>query len=139
MISSTQMAYCFVTGGVYLLVLGLLLEFVSHRLKLTASIPAEWVEESGGIWLVLFFVMEFLFFVAIPTISYSFFYLIVPFSGIKAGLSATLFAFTLGAVPLVMSLSVRIKLPMPYLLFLLLGYLLKLGGCMAIIGYLYTL
>ena len=83
--------------------------------------------------------MEFLFFVTIPTVSYSFFYLIVPFSGIKAGMAATLFAFTLGAVPLVMSLSVRLKLPMQYLLFLLLSYLVKLGGSLAIIAYLYTL
>jgi hypothetical protein len=90
-------------------------------------------------WWILLLLMEFLFYVTIPTVSYSFFYLVVPFSGIRAGLAATLFAFVLGAVPIAMGLSVRVKLPMPYLMFMLLGYLLKLGGALAIIGYLYTL
>lgn len=139
MISATQMLYCFVTAGVYLLVLSIVLEFVCRKLRLRAGIPAELIEESAAVWQVLFFIMEFLFFVVIPTLSYSFFYLIMPFSGIKAGLAGTLFAFTLGAVPIVMGLSMRIKLPMPYLLYTLLGYLLKLGGSMAVIGYLYTL
>jgi hypothetical protein len=139
MISTTQMAYCLMAGGVYLLVLSVILEFLTRRLKLLSGVPAAILEESGGGWLVMFFIMEFLFFVAIPTITYSFFYLIVPFSGIKAGLAATLFAFTLGAVPVMMGISVRLRLPMHYLLFVLLGYLLKLGGSMAVIGYLYTL
>jgi len=139
MISGTQMLYCLVSGGVYLLIATLALEFISKKMKLLRGLPSEILEDSGGVWLVLFFIMEFLFFVTIPTVSYSFFYLIVPFSGVKAGMAATLFAFTLGALPLVMSLSVRIKLPMQYLLFLLLGYLIKLGGSLAIIAYLYTL
>ena len=133
------MLYCLVSGGIYLLIATLILELMSKKMKLLGGVPSEIIEEAGGVWLVLFFIMEFLFFVAIPTISYSFFYLIVPFSGIKAGMAATLFAFTLGAVPLVMSLSVRLKLPMQYLLFLLLGYLIKIGGSLAIIAYLYTL
>jgi len=139
MISTTQLLYCLVTGGVYLLVITVVLELVCRKLKLRAALPAQMLEEAGGIWQVLFFIMEFLFFVVIPTLSYSFFYLVMPFSGVKAGLAGTLFAFTLGAVPVVMSLSMRIKLPMPYLLFMLLCYLLKLGGSMAVIGYLYTL
>ena len=133
------MLYCLISGGVYLLIATLVLELISKKTKLLSGIPSAIIEEGGGIWLVLFFIMEFLFFVTIPTVSYSFFYLIVPFSGIKAGMAATLFAFTLGAVPLVMSLSVRLKLPMQYLLFLLLSYLVKLGGSLAIIAYLYTL
>ncbi len=133
------MLYCLVSGGVYLLVATLILEFISKKMKLLNGLPSAIIEEGGGVWLVLFFIMEFLFFVTIPTVSYSFFYLIVPFSGVKAGMAATLFAFTLGAVPVVMSLSVRLKLPMQYLLFLLLGYLVKLGGSLAIIAYLYTL
>ena len=133
------MLYCLISGGVYLLIATLVLELISKKTKLLSGIPSAIIEEGGGIWLVLFFIMEFLFFVTIPTVSYSFFYLIVPFSGIKAGMAATLFAFTLGAVPLVMSLSVRLRLPMQYLLFLLLSYLVKLGGSLAIIAYLYTL
>ncbi len=139
MISTAQMIYCLVIGGIYLLVLSSIMEYLSRRLRLLGNFPRELVEASGIGWFVTFFIMEFLFFVVIPTVSYSFFYLIVPFSGVKAGLAATLFAFTLGAVPIVMGLSVRLRLPMAYLLFSLLGYLFKLGGAMAIIGYTYTL
>lgn len=139
MISTEQMIYCFVAGGIYLLLISTLLEFVIRKLKLLGNFPKELIEDTGPGWMVTFFIMEFLFFVVIPTVTYSFFYLIVPFSGVKAGLAATLFAFTLGAVPTVMNLSIRLRLPMPYLLFTLLGYLFKLGGSMAIIAYLYTL
>lgn len=139
MISTEQMLYCFLAAGVYLLLITAILEFVVRRLKLLGGFPKELVEDTGVGWMVTFFVMEFLFFVVIPTATYGFFYLIVPFSGVKAGFAATLFAFTLGAVPVVMNLSVRLRLPMPYLLFTLLGYLFKLGGSMAIIAYLYTL
>lgn len=139
MISTEQLIYCFVSGGIYLALITVILEFVIRKLKLLGNFPKELIEDTGFGWMVTFFIMEFLFFVVIPTVTYSFFYLIVPFSGIKAGLAATLFAFTLGAVPVVMGLSVRLRLPMPYLLFTLLGYLLKLGGAMAIIAYLYTL
>ena len=139
MISTEQMIYCFVAGGVYLLLVSMLLEFVIRKLKLLGNFPKELIEDTGLGWMVTFFIMEFLFFVVIPTVTYSFFYLIVPFSGVKAGLAATLFAFTLGAVPTVMNLSIRLRLPMPYLLFTLLGFLFKLGGSMAIIAYLYTL
>jgi len=48
-------------------------------------------------------------------------------------------AFTFGAVPLVMGISVRLKLPMTYLLFNLLGYFLKLSGAVLIIAYIYNL
>ena len=139
MISTTQMLYCFVAGGVYLLVATLVLEFLNKKLNLKRGISPDILEQTTGTWFVLLFLMEFLFFVAIPTISYSFLYLIVPLSGIRAGLAAALFAFTLGAVPVIMGLSVRVRLPMPYLLFTLLGYLVKLAGALAIVGYLYTL
>lgn len=139
MISTTQMLYCLVSGGVYLVLISLLLEFLSRSTDLTKGIPPVMVEKITAGWWVLLLVMEFLFYVAIPTVSYSFFYLVVPFSGVRAGLAATLYAFVLGAVPMIMALSVRVKFPMPYLLFLLLGFLLKLGGALAIIGYLYTL
>ena len=139
MISTTQMIYCFVAGGAFLLVATLILEWIGRKLNLTKGIPADLLEQTTGAWFVLFFLMEFLFFVAIPTISYSLLYLIVPFSGIRAGLAAALFAFTLGAVPVIMGLSVRVKLPMPYLLYTLLGYLIKLAGALAIVGYLYIL
>jgi hypothetical protein len=97
------------------------------------------LEESGPGWSAIHFLMEMLFFAAIPTFAYSFFYMIIPLWGIKAGMAAALFAFTLGAAPALMCLSVRIRLPMPYILFTLLALLLKLGGSLIIIGYLFSM
>ncbi|UCD64780.1 MAG: hypothetical protein JSW34_04915 [Candidatus Zixiibacteriota bacterium] len=139
MMSATQLLYCLVLGGVYLIIVTLIMEFLTRRLSLFKGFPDPLVEKISGGWLVLLMIMEFLFFVVIPTVSYSFFYLVMPFSGIRAGMAGALYAFTLGAVPIVMGLSMRIKLPMPYLLFLLLSYLVKLGGAMVIIAYLYVL
>ena len=76
---------------------------------------------------------------AIPTIVYGFFYYLLPFYGIRAGLASGLFAFAIGTAPAMMGLAVRVKLPMTYLMFILFSSLLKLLGCLGIIGYLYTL
>ena len=54
-------------------------------------------------------------------------------------MASALYVFTLGAAPVLMGLSVRVKMPMSFLLFLLLAYLVKVGGTLAIIGYLYSL
>jgi len=139
MISLELMLYCVIGAGAYLLVISLLLDYLERKMKLTAGLPSNLVEATSLVWTLTNFMMEVLFFVAIPTIVYGFFYYLLPFYGIRAGLAAGLFAFALGAVPSLMGLSVRVKLPMPYLLWILLSILLKLLGCLAIIGYLYTL
>jgi len=139
MISVDLMIYCILVGGFYLLVLSAVLELVGRKLKIAKGLPAELLEPFGWSWFALSYVMELLFFVIVPTFVYSFFYLIVPLSGIRAGMAAALFAFTLGMIPALMGLSIRVKLPMLYLLYLLLELLLKLSGSMIIIGYLYAL
>lgn len=139
MMSLSLLLYCLVCAGAYLLVLSLLLDFIEHKMKLSQGIPEPMIEPAGlGVSLVNF-MMEFLFFVAIPTVVYSFFYFLIPLSGVKAGMAAALFAFVLGAAPAIMGLSVRVKLPMPYLSFMMLSLLLKLGGSLIIIAYLYNL
>ncbi|MBN1213280.1 MAG: hypothetical protein JXA92_11965 [candidate division Zixibacteria bacterium] len=139
MISYKLMFYCFAVSGIYLLVVSIVLSLVEVSLKLNRGLPKELVEESNLAWFIMNFVMEFLFFVVIPTIIFSFFYVVVPLSGVKAGLAAAVLAFLLGAVPVLMGLSVKIKLPMPLVLFGLLSHLIKLGGAMALIGYLYSI
>jgi len=139
MISVDLMIYCILAGGLYLLVLSAVLELVGRKLKVARGLPAELLEPVGWSWFALSYAMESLFFVIVPTFVYSFFYLIVPLSGIRAGMAAALFAFTLGVIPALMGLSIRVKLPMLYLLYFLLGLLLKLSGAMIIIGYLYSL
>jgi hypothetical protein len=139
MFSQKLVLYCIVCAGAYLLLISAALGYVQKKLGLTRGIPPEMMEDSGLGWSAIHFLMEMLFFVAIPTFAYSFFYLIIPLWGIKAGMAATLYAFTLGAAPALMGLSVRIRLPMPYILFSLLALLLKLGGSLTIIGYLFSL
>lgn len=139
MISYKLMFYCFAVSGIYLLVVSIVLSLVEVSLKLNRGLSKELVEESNLAWFIMNFVMEFLFFVVIPTIIFSFFYVVVPLSGVKAGLAAAVLAFLLGAVPVLMGLSVKIKLPMPLVLFGLLSHLIKLGGAMALIGYLYSI
>jgi len=139
MISRELLIWCLGCGSAYLLGLSLLLDLAEKRLRLTEGIPAELVEGAGCPFFGMNFVMEALFYVAIPSTAYAFFYQLLPISGVRAGLAGALFAFVLGAAPLAMRLSVRLKLPMPYILFLLVSHLLKLGGSLAIIGYLYSL
>lgn len=139
MVSFELLMYCAVIGGIYLLVVSLLFDFLERRLKLTAGIPKEMLEEEGCLWSAMNFFMEVLFYVIIPSVAYSFFYLILPLSGAKAGLGSALFAFILGAAPVGMRLSVRVKLPMSYILFIMLSHIVKLGGSLAIIAHLYTL
>ena len=138
MISLKLMLYCLAAGSLYLLVITLLLDFFERRFHLTAGIPDAMIETSGLSWTFMNFMMEALFYVAVPTVAYSFLFFIIPLSGIRAGMAAALFAFTLGAAPGMMGLSVRIKLPMPYLMFLLFSLLLKLSGTLIIISYLYS-
>ncbi len=139
MINMTLMLYCLVLGGSYLLAMTLVLEFVGRALKITRGIPTELLEPSGPGIFVVTLIMEGLFFVAIPTMGYSFFAIALPLAGIRPAVALALVSFTLGAVPAVLGLSMRMRLSMPYLLYSLLGLLLKLGGCVVIIGYLYSL
>ena len=139
MVSLKLMVYCLVSSGLYLLVVSILLDWFERRSGVAGSVPPELLERTGGAWFTVNFLMEMLFYVVIPTITYAFFYLVIPLSGVKAGMAAALVALALGGVPIIMTLSVRVKLSMRYLLFLLLSYLIKISGSLAIIGYLYSL
>lgn len=139
MISATLMLACVAAAGVYLLAISIVLQIIERQLKLSTGIPAELLETTGWVWTGFTFIMELMFYVVIPTLAYSFFYVIMPFSGMRAGIAAGLFAFVMGATPALMGLSVRVRLPMPYLLYLLLSVLLKVCGCMLIIAWLYAL
>lgn len=138
-LSYKLLVYCLVGSGFYLLITSGILWFLEIKIKFWRGMPEELLEDTGGAWFVINYIMEMLFYVIIPTIAYAFFYLVIPLGGVRAGIAVALIAFTLGAVPILMSLSVRVKLPMSYLLFMLLAYMIKLGGSLAIIGYLYAL
>ena len=139
MISYELVAYCLAAAGLYLLIISILSGWIGSKLNLTRGIPGNMIEKTDLPGFVVNFLMEALFYVAVPTVAYTFFYLIIPLSGPQAGMAITLIAFTLGAIPIMMVLSVRIKLPMPFVLYLVLTQLVKLGGALIIIGWLYAL
>lgn len=139
MISTPLMIYCLVSSGVYLLIISILLRLLNKAFKIDHTIPKELTEEYTIGWFVMNYIMEFLFYVAIPTIGYSFLYMLLPFEGVRPGIAVALLGLVIGAAPIVIGLSVRIKLSMVYLIYLLFGYFVKLTGSLIIIGYLYSL
>lgn len=139
MISYSLMAWCLVIAGGYLLIFSFLWQWLGRWLNITRGISENLLEPTGASLFVINFLMELLFFVSIPILAYSFFYVMLPFDGIRTALAIALLVFTLGAVPAIMGLTIRLKLSMPYLLFYLLGLLLKLAGSLFIIGYIYIL
>lgn len=146
MVSTKLVIYCLLVSGIYLLLVSFLLQKIEQLFfgkgklfELSKEIPEQMIEKMDFPWFITNFLMEFLFFAVIPSLSYSFFYVIFPLSGIRAAAIIVLTGLIMGALPLVMSLVVRIKFPMHYLLYLLLSYTIKFGGSLAIIGYLYTI
>lgn len=139
MFSRTLLIYCLILSGTYLLIVSMLLDYLGKKLRVGEGIPAEMLESSGIGWSAMRFFTEMLFYVAIPALIFGFFYFVIPLSGLRAGLGAALFAFTVGATPSIMVLTVKVKLPMPFVLYHLLSQLIKMGGSMALIGYLYSI
>jgi len=139
MIPQSLLLYCLLLGGVYLAVMSVIVELVGRLLKVKRGIPESIQEEqTWGGWLTLYLI-EFLFFVAVPSLAFAVLYTAVPLTGMRSGLAAALFAVGLGAAPVAVGLSIRLKLYMPFLMYQLLGHLLKLGGTLTIISYLYFL
>lgn len=139
MISVELILYCLVCAGVYLLSVSLLLVWVGRMIKLTDAIPERLREPSGPAWFGVNFLLEYLFLVAIPTFAYSYFYVVLPLSGVRAAVMIVLVAFVFGATPVLMTLWSRVNLSPLLMIYSLLSLLVKLGGSLIIIGYLYTL
>ncbi len=137
--STALLLYCLVLGGVYLAIVTAILEWLGKKLAVDRDMPTGLLETTGPSWYALNYMMDFLFFVVAPTFAHALFYVVLPLSGARTGAAAALFAFTLGMAPAIIGLAVRVKMPMPYLLYFLVGMLMKLAGALAIIGYLYSL
>jgi hypothetical protein len=139
MISFSLLLYCVAAACAYLLVVSTILELVERRLRLTAGLPETLVEPFSLAGMLTNFVLESMFLVVVPTLIYGFFFYIIPFSGIRAGMAASLFAFALGVVPAILGLTLRVKLPVSYVLFVILSLLIKLTGCLTVIAWLHSL
>jgi len=133
MISFSLLLYCAVAAGGYLLAVSAILELVERRLKLTTGLPEGIVEPFGFAAMLTNFVLEAMFFVVVPTLVYSFFFYLIPFTGVRAGMAAAVFAFALGVIPAVLGLTLRVKLPAAYVLFVTFSLLVKVSGCLIII------
>ena len=121
MISNELIVYCLALGGGALLVVTILHELLGKLLNLKRDLPKELVEPTSPAWYLLNYVMEYLFLVAVPTFAYSIFVVALPLEGVRPALAAAVMAFTLGAAPTLLAVSVRIKLSASYLLYVLVG------------------
>ena len=139
MISTELLLYCIGAAGAYLFVISLVWEYAGIKLNINRGMPVEMLEPTGKAWVMMNFLMGLLLYVVIPSLVYSYFYIMLPLSGIRTGVAGALFAFTLGALPAIVGLLTRTRLPALLFSYLLFGVLLKLAGCLVIIGYLYQL
>ena len=139
MISFSLLTACLIAGGVYLLVVDFIWYKLENIIPALRGFPESHIENRGVSWFISCFVIEFIFFVFVPAVVYGWFYSVIPFYGMRGGVSVGLYVYVFGMIPLAILTMFRIKIPALYMLYLMLGLLIKLIGCMAIIGYLYIL
>lgn len=138
-VSFKLLGYCIAIGAVYLIVINYVWNRLERFVPTLKGFPQDLIEEKNPAWYVSNFIIEFIFFVLLPAIIYGWFYTILPFSGIRGGLSVGLYLFLFGIVPIATIIMFRIKIPAVYFLYLLVGMFFKVMGAMVIIGHLYSL
>ena len=133
---------CFAAGALYLLLIELALGKLEKRLArmgLWENYPAELMRGDGPGARSWNLITQFVLFTLVPTLTYAWFYLLLPFEGARSGVAVGLWAVAIGAAPLAILLGTRLRLPYPALAFFVLGLLIKLCGSLAIIGFLFSL
>lgn len=138
-LSIKLLMFCIVCGGVYLLLVDLIWSKLESFIPTLKNFPKELVEQKNFGWFFSSFIIEFIFFVLMPAVIYDRFYTVLPFSGIRGGVSIGLFLFIFGMIPLSISILFRIRIPAVYMLYKMMGMLIRVVGSLAIIGYLYSL
>lgn len=131
--------YCLISGAIYLLIVDLVWNRLESFLPTSGDFPPGFFEQKSLSWFASCFIVEFIFLVLMPTAIYDRFYMVIPFSGIRGGVSVGLFLFMFGVAPFAILLLFRMKLPAVYVLYQVLGMLIRIIGALAIIGYLYSL
>jgi hypothetical protein len=138
-ISFELLIWCLLSGAVYLLIVDFLWYRLEKFIPTLIGFPTALLEERGPGWFVSSFIIEFIFFVLLPSVVYGWFYTLIPFSGLRGGIMVGLYLLLFGMMPMALLILFRIKIPVVFMLYQLLGYLIKVIGAMAIIGYLYSL
>ncbi|MEE9443345.1 MAG: hypothetical protein V3V99_11840 [candidate division Zixibacteria bacterium] len=126
-------------AGISLLIIDYIWYLLEKKLALLNKLPKDILEEISIGYFFSKYIMQLSFLVAVPSAIYSLFYLTLPFYGARAGIAVAFVLFVLGIVPFTISLIMRVKLPLSYVLFQLAGYLIKLVIVYGIIGYIYIL
>lgn len=139
MINQRLLLTALLWAGAALLVFELIWYQIERKLKLLKNLPRELLEDTGPGFFISKFIMQLAFLVVVPTVAYSWFYVLVPFYGVRAGVALAVFIFVLGIVPFAVTVLMRIKLPLSFMLFQMAGYLLKIIIVYGIIAYLYIL
>ena len=139
MISFDLLLTSLVWTGAALLLFEAAWYMLEKKLALLNKLPPELLESIGLGYFVSKFIMQYAFLVVVPTAVYSWFYTMIPFYGVRAGMAVALALFVLGIMPFTVAILMRVKLPVSYVLFQLAGYLLKLLMVYGIIAYLYIL
>lgn len=139
MISLSLLLACLLWAGLALLVFEIIWYLLEKRLKLLSKLPEELKETTGSGYFFSRFLMNLAFMVVLPSVVYGWFYVLVPFYGVRAGVSLAMLIFMLGIVPFTATIMFRVRLPLSFILFQLSGHLLKLVLVFGVIGYLYIL
>lgn len=136
---SKLLTYCLISGATYLLIIDLIWSKLETFVPTLENFPKDLIDPKSLSWFVYSFIIEFVFFVLMPSVIYNWFYAVMPVSGVRGGAAVGLLIFLFGMVPFAVLLLFRIRIPVVYLLYQLLGLFIKIVGAMIIIGYLYSL
>lgn len=139
MINQRLLLAALLWAGLALFVFELIWYFIEKKLGLLKNVPQQVLEETGLGFFISKYIMQLAFLVVVPAVAYSWFYVLVPFYGIRAGVGMAVFVFVLGIVPFAVTVLMRIKLPLSFMLFQMAGHLLKIIIVYGIIAYLYIL
>jgi hypothetical protein len=131
--------YSLIAGAVWVLIISFLYERIARSPIFASGLPESLVEKTDISLFFLQYLIDLLFYVAIPTLGYGFFAIIFPLAGVRPALAAALALFAIGMLPMTISLTSRIKLQLPFLLLYLFANFLKMAGTLAIIGWLFSL
>lgn len=131
--------YSLLGGAVWVLIISFMYERIARLPIFSSGLPAEFIEKSDVSLFFLQYLIDLLFYVAIPTLGYGFFAIIFPLAGVRPAMAAALALFAIGMLPVTIGMTARIKLPLAFLLLYLFGNFLKVTGALAIIGWLFSL
>ncbi|HSH00471.1 MAG TPA: hypothetical protein VLB27_10495 [candidate division Zixibacteria bacterium] len=133
--------YSMLAGGGYLLVVELALAPIERALD-RAGLWDDFPERLRKVRRTISlndYITQLALFVALPAALYSWMYLMLPLEGARQGVAIALWTVLIGGAPMGFMIGSRARIPAAALVYLLLTHLVKLAGCLAILGYIFSL